>query len=103
MDNNYDRDLIVVSDGTGITAETFAQSLLAQFDITTKTHRIPFVDNMDKAYTALQKISDLSKRRSQPPLIFTTLVDQELSEFVKTNAKGFLIDLFDTFIGPAGN
>ncbi len=103
MDNNYDRDLIVVSDGTGITAETFAQSLLAQFDITTKTHRIPFVDNMDKAYTAVQKIADLSKRRSQPPLIFTTLVDQELSDFVKTNAKGFMIDLFDTFIGPLEN
>lgn len=100
MDNNYDRDLIVVSDGTGITAETFAQSLLAQFDITTKTHRIPFVDDMEKAYTAVQKINDLAKRRSQPPLLFTTLVNQELSDFVKSNASGFLIDLFDTFIGP---
>ena len=39
-----------ISDGTGITAETLGQSVLAQFDrLRLRIHRISFVDNPDKA------------------------------------------------------
>ena len=94
------RDLVVISDGTGITAEKFAHSLLTQFDIRTKTHRLPFIDTVDKAHEAVQRINDLASRAEQQPLIFTTLVNQELGEIVKARARGFHIDLFNTFIEP---
>lgn len=39
------RIVFIVSDGTGITAENFSQSILAQFEASFKHIRIPFVDN----------------------------------------------------------
>lgn len=94
------RDLIVISDGTGITAEKFAHSLLAQFDIRTKTHKMPFIDTIDKAHSAIQKINDLCSRVEEKPLIFTTLVNQDICDLVKSRTRGYIIDLFNTFIEP---
>lgn len=94
------RHLIIVSDGTGITAEKFALSLLAQFEITTKIHRFPFIDTVDKAYLTINKINELADTWATRPLIFTTLVNPQINEIVKARAKGFLTDLFQTFVGP---
>ena len=47
------RIVFIVSDGTGITAENFSQSILAQFEATFKHIRIPFVDSVDKAHDAV--------------------------------------------------
>ena len=44
----HTRTVFVISDGTGITAETFGTALMAQFDITPRIVRIPFVDTVDK-------------------------------------------------------
>jgi len=44
------RIVFIVSDGTGITAENFSQSILAQFEATFRQVRIPFVDNSEKAH-----------------------------------------------------
>ena len=35
----------IVSDGTGITAENFSQSILAQFEASFRQIRIPFVES----------------------------------------------------------
>ena len=45
------------SDGTGITAETFANAILAQFEIQPRRVRLPFVDDADKAYQAVQSLA----------------------------------------------
>jgi regulator of PEP synthase PpsR (kinase-PPPase family) len=37
-----------VSDGTGITAETFGNAILAQFEFKFRHIRLPFVDSVDK-------------------------------------------------------
>ena len=39
-----DRTVFFVSDGTGITAETFGNAILAQFDFQPRHVRLPFVD-----------------------------------------------------------
>ena len=51
------RTVFFVSDGTGITAETFGQAILAQFE--TKAHhvRLPFIDTVDKAHQAIRQIN----------------------------------------------
>ena len=49
------RTVFFVSDGTGITAETFGHSVLTQFDLKFKQIRLPFIDTKDKAYEGTQK------------------------------------------------
>ncbi|NDH78760.1 MAG: phosphoenolpyruvate synthase regulatory protein, partial [Burkholderiaceae bacterium] len=48
--NTAPRIVYIVSDGTGITAENFSQSILAQFEASFRQIRIPFVDTVDKAH-----------------------------------------------------
>ena len=38
------RTVFFVSDGTGITAETFGHSVLTQFDLRFRQIRLPFID-----------------------------------------------------------
>ncbi|HLT26437.1 MAG TPA: kinase/pyrophosphorylase, partial [Zeimonas sp.] len=46
----YDRTVFYVSDGTGVTAETFGHSLLTQFEhLRLREVRLPFIDSVDKA------------------------------------------------------
>ena len=52
------RTVFFVSDGTGITAETFGQSLLTQFEgLPTRQTRMPFIDSLDKAEAEIAKQS----------------------------------------------
>jgi len=51
------RTVFFVSDGTGITAETFGNAILAQFDFKTRHVRLPFVDTVDKAHQAVRQIN----------------------------------------------
>ena len=45
-DDEYKRSVFYLSDGTGITAETFGSALLSQFDgIALRPLRLPFVDS----------------------------------------------------------
>ena len=94
------RNIIIVSDGTGITAENFAHSLLAQFDITIKDHRVPFIDSVDKAHIAVQKIKDIAANSTTRPIVFTTLVNSEINAVVHACDAGYFIDLFTIFVSP---
>ncbi|MGA0831864.1 MAG: kinase/pyrophosphorylase, partial [Polynucleobacter sp.] len=55
--NTAPRSVYIVSDGTGITAENFSQSILAQFEASFRQIRIPFVDTVDKAHDAVSQIN----------------------------------------------
>jgi regulator of PEP synthase PpsR (kinase-PPPase family) len=50
------RTVFFVSDGTGITAETFGNSILAQFPATPRHVRRPFIDSVDKARDVQREI-----------------------------------------------
>ena len=93
------RTVFIVSDGTGITAETFSQSILAQFELPFRQVRLPFVDTVDKAHQAVREINDYAKMSGQQPIVFTTLVDTEVNKIV-TAASGLMLDMFQTFIVP---
>ncbi len=49
-----DRTVFFVSDGTGITAETFGNSILAQFPARPRHVRRPFIDTVDKAHEVVR-------------------------------------------------
>ena len=42
------RTVFIVSDGTGITAEALARSVLSQFNLSYSRVHIPFVDTIEK-------------------------------------------------------
>src|ERR1700758_4853921 len=59
--------VFIVSDGTGITAETFAHSILSQFDQKFRLVRVPFVDATEKAYATLEKINEAAHQERVEP------------------------------------
>jgi len=93
------RTVFFVSDGTGITAETFGHSVLAQFDLIFREIRLPFVDTPDKAHEALRRINDAAESEGERPIVFSTLVKTELSGIVR-KSNALHMDLIKTFVDP---
>jgi len=92
------RLVYIVSDGTGITAENFSQSILAQFEASFKQIRIPFVDTVDKAHDAVMQINNADPKYGQA-IVFTTLVNPEVNQVV-SKANALVLDMFQTFVAP---
>ncbi|PLZ02072.1 phosphoenolpyruvate synthase regulatory protein [Burkholderia sp. WAC0059] len=91
--------VFIVSDGTGITAETFAHSILSQFDQKFRLVRVPFIDSIEKAYVTAGKINEAAHQEGRRPIVFTTLVDSDSSEIVK-RSNALVLDMFQTFVEP---
>ena len=94
-----DRTVFFVSDGTGITAETFGNAILAQFDFKPRRVRLPFIDTPDKAHQAQRQINHTAEVEGKKPLVFTTLVDRQALAIIQ-GSKGMLLDMFGTFVQP---
>jgi [pyruvate, water dikinase]-phosphate phosphotransferase / [pyruvate, water dikinase] kinase len=93
------RTVFFVSDGTGITAETFGHSVLTQFELKFKQTRLPFIDTPDKAHDAVRKINEAFETDGNRPIVFSTLVQTNLSSIVM-HAKSLHMDLIQTFVAP---
>ncbi len=94
-----ERYAFIVSDRTGITAETMGHMLLSQFPhLQFKTVPLPFVDTDDKAEDAVRRIN-MTAAAGGPPLIFATLVDDKIRETI-SRSNGVFFDLFNQFLGP---
>ena len=96
----HTRTVFVISDGTGITAETFGTALMAQFDITPRIVRTPFVDTVDKAHQAVRQINHSGEVEGKNPIVFSTLVNPDVVAVVTQHCKGLLMDMFGTFVQP---
>ncbi|MFM1765961.1 MAG: Phosphoenolpyruvate synthase regulatory protein, partial [Pseudomonadota bacterium] len=94
------RTVFFISDGTGITAETFGNAILAQFEMKTRHIRLPFVDSADKAHQAVRQINHTAEVENIKPIVFTTLVNMEVLEVIRAGCKGMLLDMFGTFVNP---
>ena len=94
------RTVFFVSDGTGITAETFGSSILAQFDrLKFRLRRIPFVDTMEKADQAANVIETQAQEDGKRPIVFSTLVNTKILERIK-RVQALHLDIFQTFVEP---
>ncbi len=94
-----DRTVFFVSDGTGITAETFGHAVLTQFDLRFRQIRMPFIDTVEKAHAAAQRINEAFKSEGKCPIIFSTLIQPELSKIID-QSNGMVMDLIQTFVKP---
>jgi len=98
-----DRSVFYVSDGTGITAETFGNSILAQFAIQPRHVRRPFIDTVDKAWQVRREIAETAEREGHRPIVFITLVDDEVRAVLAdadADGKAMVMDMFRTFVEP---
>ncbi len=94
------RTVFIVSDGTGITAETFSHSVLSQFEAVEFVQtRIPFTDSLEKAGQVAERIDQVALDTGQQAIVFTTLVNPEILMRVR-QANCVLLDLFATFVAP---
>ncbi|MCW5236718.1 posphoenolpyruvate synthetase regulatory kinase/phosphorylase PpsR [Verminephrobacter eiseniae] len=96
----HSRTVFFVSDGTGITAETFGNAILAQFEMKPRHVRLPFVDTVDKAHQAVRQINHCGEVEGKKPLVFTTLVNMEVLKTLQDGCQGMLLDMFSTFVHP---
>jgi regulator of PEP synthase PpsR (kinase-PPPase family) len=103
MTQTIKRTVFFVSDGTGLTAEALGHSLLTQFEaIEFKQIRIPFLDNVDKAHDAVARINAQSELDGMRSIVFTTLINQEISSIVH-QADAYCLSYFESFLAPLEN
>lgn len=94
------RHVFMVSDGTGITAENLGNSLITQFEnIEFEKYTIPYIDTLEKAEAAVERINQSFHDTGVKPLLFMTLVNAEIAKKIK-QSHGAAFDLFNTFLGP---
>jgi [pyruvate, water dikinase]-phosphate phosphotransferase / [pyruvate, water dikinase] kinase len=94
------RSVFFVSDQTGVTAETLGHSLMTQFEgLDLRPVTLPFVSSLDKAQEAVRRIERAAHEDGLRPIVFSTLVQDELRDVVM-KANALFLDLFSAFIGP---
>jgi [pyruvate, water dikinase]-phosphate phosphotransferase / [pyruvate, water dikinase] kinase len=94
------RTVFFVSDQTGVTAETMGHSLMTQFEgLEFRPVTLPFVSSVDKAHEAVRRINRAAEEEHVRPIIFSTLVQDDLRDIVMS-ASGLFLDFFAAFVGP---
>src|SRR6185369_5041871 len=95
------RSVFFVSDGTGITAETFGNSILAQFSARPRRVRRPFIDTAEKAHDVVREINLTATAEGRRPVVFITMVREEVREVLTNDGcSGLVMDMFRTFVEP---
>jgi [pyruvate, water dikinase]-phosphate phosphotransferase / [pyruvate, water dikinase] kinase len=94
------RTVFFVSDQTGVTAETLGHSLMTQFEgLEFRPVTLPFVSDVDKAREVVRRIDRTAQEDGVRPIVFSTLVQDELRDIVSA-ANGLFLDFFSAFVGP---
>jgi regulator of PEP synthase PpsR (kinase-PPPase family) len=94
------RTVYFLSDGTGITAQMLGHSLLTQFEgVEFAQVTLPFVDTVEKAEECLARIAAEASNGNGQPIVFSTLVNQEIRTVCR-RANALFLDFFETFIDP---
>ena len=94
------RTVFFVSDGTGLTVEALGHSLMTQFEeIEFKQIRIPFLKTIEMAQEAVARINAQGESDGMRPIVFTTLINPELSSLVH-QSDAFCLSYFDSFLAP---
>jgi hypothetical protein len=91
------RTIYLVSDHTGITVETMAKALLSQFEgLDFELVQWPFIDSLEKAQGAAERIRASAHGAGQTPIVFSSLVDPALRTCLVV-AGAVVLDFFATF------
>ena len=95
------RTIFFVSDGTGITAETFGNSILAQFPGPFRHIRRPFIDSEEKAWQVMREVNAAADGEGHTPVVFITLVNEAVRGILTGGqCRGRVMDMFRAFVEP---
>jgi len=93
-----EQPVFIISDRSGLTAETMGHTLLSQFpDTRFRQTALPFVDSPEKIKQAIETINAAGLESGIRPLVFATFVEDSLIT-VLTSANAEIFDLFNPFI-----
>lgn len=96
----YDTMCFLISDGTGITVSSMAQSLLSQFEsIEFTVVNLPYVNTLERAYEVEKKIKASAATENTPPIAITTIMNDDILNVI-ANAPCVQFDFIQTFLKP---
>src|SRR5258708_26892818 len=76
------------------------QSLMTELDgIEFRQVTVPFISTVDKAIEAVRKIDLVAAQEGVRPVVFSTLVQEDVRNVVR-GSTGFFLDFFDPFLAP---
>lgn len=94
------RKVFFISDRTGLSAEQYGKTLLAQFPKQQyQTSTCSFVDTNEKACIVSKKIKDAYRTSGIQPIVFSTLVEEDGQRILKAT-DACIINLFNAFLEP---
>jgi regulator of PEP synthase PpsR (kinase-PPPase family) len=94
------RTVYFVSESTGITAETMGHSLLSQFDtLDFEQVYMPYINTKARALALTQRMQEATERDGVRPLVFSTMLDDEIREILK-RGNCYFLELFEIFVEP---
>ncbi len=95
--SNY-KQVFLISDGTGLTVESYTNSLLSQFPkFSFEFHNFPYTDTKEKIDSVIIKIKDIYELTNEKPIVLSTIVHSDmLTPLFKAPAEVF--DLFNPMI-----
>ncbi len=103
MNQQRKRDVYFVSESTGITAETFGNSLLSQFPgIEFERHYLPFTNSVAKAEKLVAEITRIAEASGNKPLVFSTMPDPEIDVMLAA-APCHYYEIFERFLQNIGD
>ncbi len=92
------RNVFMISDGTGITAENLGNSLITQFEsIQFDKLTLPYIDTIEKAEAVVDRINACYEETGIRPLIFMTLINPDIAHTLN-RAKAHVFDLLMPFL-----
>lgn len=94
------RTVFFVSDQTGVTSETVGHSVLAQFaGLEVREVTLPFISTIEKAHEAVRRINRAAEEEGARPIVFSTLVEDEMRGIVK-KCNALFLDCFGGLMDP---
>jgi len=93
------RTAFYISDGTAITSEVFGHALLSLFPMEFEHQTISFVETIEKAQEAKEKINKVCARNGEPALVFHTFVNNDIREIIDS-CDGVIYNFLEHFVAP---
>jgi regulator of PEP synthase PpsR (kinase-PPPase family) len=94
------RTVFFISDGTGITAETFGNAILAQFEMKARHVRLPFTDTADKATRRYARSTTRAWWTASGRSSSRRWSTWRSCRSSRQGCQGMLLDMFGTFVHP---
>ena len=93
------RSAFYISDGTAITSEVFGHALLSLFPTEFEHHTISFVETVEKAKEAKEKINRATNRSGEPALVFHTFVNNDIREIIDS-CDAVIYNFLEPYVAP---